>query len=70
MATISRHSAVYFSGTILTTAAGFFFAIFRARTLGAEALGIYALGMTIVGLLGLFSAFGLPMAATRFVAEY
>src|SRR5215475_16181273 len=70
MATISRQSAVYFAGTILTTAAGFVFKIFLARTLGAEALGIYALGMTIVGLLGLFNAFGLPTAATRFVAAY
>jgi O-antigen/teichoic acid export membrane protein len=70
MASISRQSAVYFGGTILTTAAGFFFKIFLARTLGAEALGIYALGMTIVGLLGLFNALGLPTAATRFVAAY
>src|SRR5215467_4766874 len=70
MATISRQSAVYFAGTILTTAAGFCFKIFLARNLGAEALGIYALGMTIVGLLGLFNAFGLPTAAARFVAAY
>lgn len=70
IATISRQSAVYFAGTILTTAAGFFFAIFRARMLGAEALGIYALGMTIVGFLGVFNAFGLPTAATRFVSAY
>jgi O-antigen/teichoic acid export membrane protein len=70
MATISRQSAVYFAGTILTTVAAFFFKIFLARTLGAEALGIYALGMTIVGLLGLFNALGLPTAATRFVAAY
>jgi O-antigen/teichoic acid export membrane protein len=70
MANISRQSAVYFSGTILTTAAGFFIKIFLARKLGAEALGIYALGMTIVGLLGLFNALGLPTAATRFVSAY
>jgi O-antigen/teichoic acid export membrane protein len=70
MASISRQSAVYFAGTILTTAAGFFFKVFLARKLGAEALGIYALGMTIVGLLGLFNALGLPTTATRFVAAY
>src|SRR5215467_277471 len=70
VAIISRQSAVYFAGTILTTTAGFFFKVFLARNLGAEALGIYALGMTIVGLLGLFNAFGLPTAATRFVAAY
>jgi O-antigen/teichoic acid export membrane protein len=70
IAAISRHSAVYFGGTILTATAGYFFKIYLARALGAEALGLYALGMSIVGFLGLFSAFGLPQAAARFVAEY
>ncbi len=67
---ISRQSAVYFAGTILTAAAGYFFKIYLARRLGAEALGLYALGMSIVGFLGLFNAVGLPTAAARFVAEY
>jgi O-antigen/teichoic acid export membrane protein len=70
MGSISRQSAVYFAGTIVTTAAGYFFRIYLARTLGAEALGLYALGMSIVGLLSLFNAFGLPAAAARFVAGY
>jgi O-antigen/teichoic acid export membrane protein len=67
---ISRQSAVYFAGTILTAAAGYFFKIYLARRLGAEALGLYALGMSIVGFLGLFNAVGLPTTAARFVAEY
>jgi O-antigen/teichoic acid export membrane protein len=70
MGSIARQSVVYFAGTILTTAAGYFFRIYLARTLGAEALGLYALGMSIVGLLSLFNAFGLPAAAARFVAGY
>ena len=70
MGSISRQSAVYFAGTLVTTAAGYFFRIYLARTLGAEALGLYALGMSIVGLLSLFNAFGLPSAAARFVAGY
>lgn len=70
MGKISRQSAVYFAGTLLTTGGGYFFRIYLARTLGAEALGIYALGMSIVGLLSLFNAFGLPAAASRFIAEY
>ncbi|PYV59997.1 MAG: hypothetical protein DMG95_14490 [Acidobacteria bacterium] len=70
MASISRQSAIYFAGTILTTAAGFFFKVFLARSLGAEPLGIYTLGMTIVGVLGVFNALGLPTAATRFVSAY
>ena len=67
---ISQQSAVYFAGTIFTAAAGYFFKIYLARRLGAEALGLYALGMSIVGFLGLFNAVGLPAAAARFVAQY
>lgn len=70
MKTIGRQSAIYFAGTILTAAAGYFFRIYLAHTLGPETLGLYALGMTIIGFLGLFTAFGLPTAAARFVSEY
>lgn len=70
MGSIGRQSAVYFAGTILTTAAGYFFRVYLARTLGAEGLGLYTEGMSIVGFVALFSAFGLPTAAARFVAEY
>ncbi len=67
---ISRHSTVYFAGSLFTAAAGYLFKIYVARVLGADGLGIYALGMTIVGLLGIFNGLGLPQAATRFVAAY
>jgi O-antigen/teichoic acid export membrane protein len=67
---ISRQSTVYFAGAMLTTAAGYFFKVYVARTLGAQALGLYALGMTLVGFLGLFSTLGLSTAAARFVAAY
>ena len=70
MGHISRHSAVFFAGTIFTAATGYLFKIYLARVLGAEALGNYALGMTIVGLLGIFNALGLPYSAVRFVASY
>src|SRR5271169_3243044 len=70
MGHISRHSSVFFAGTIFTAAAGYLFKIYLARVLGAEALGIYALGMTIVGFLGIFNALGLPQSAVRFVAAY
>ena len=70
MGSISRQSFVYFAGAIFTAAAGYFFKIYLARTLGAEALGLYALGMTIIGFVGLFNSLGLPMAAARFVAAY
>src|SRR5258708_20973989 len=67
---ISRQWGVSFGGTILTAGAGYFFKIYLARRLGPEAVGLYALGMSIVGFLGLFNAVGLPTAAARFVSEY
>jgi O-antigen/teichoic acid export membrane protein len=70
MGQISRHSAVFFAGTLFTAAAGYLFKIYLARVLGAEALGIYTLGMTIVGFFGIFNGLGLPQAAVRFVAAY
>ena len=70
MGQISRHSAVFFAGTLFTAGAGYLFKIYLARVLGADALGIYALGMTIVGFFGIFNGLGLPQAAVRFVAGY
>src|SRR6478735_7750127 len=67
---ISRQSTVYFAGTILTAAAGYFFKIYLSRKLGAESLGLYTLGMTVIGFLGLFNALGMPAAAARFVSAY
>lgn len=70
MGQISRQSAVFFAGTLFTAVAGYLFKIYLARVLGAEALGIYALGMTVGGVLGLIAALGLPQAAARYVAVY
>lgn len=70
MGHISRHSAVFFAGTMFTAAAGYVFKVYVARRLGAEALGVFTLGMTMVGFLGVFNALGLPQSAVRFVALY
>lgn len=70
MGFISRHSGVFFVGTIFRIGAGYLFKVYLGRTLGPEPLGIYALGMTIVAFLGVFNGFGLPQAAVRFVAHY
>jgi O-antigen/teichoic acid export membrane protein len=67
---ISRQSGIFFAGTIFTAAFGYVFKVYLARTLGAEALGIYALGMTVVGLIGAFGGLGLTWAASRFPAAY
>lgn len=70
MGQISRHSAVFFAGTMFTAATGYLFKVYLARVLGAEALGLYALGMTIIGFVGVFNGLGLPQSAVRFVAAY
>src|SRR5256885_2642870 len=70
MGRVSRQSAIFFAGTLFTAAAGYLFKVFLARVLGAEALGIYSLGMTIIGFLGIFNALGLPQSAVRFVSTY
>lgn len=67
---ISRNSGVFFAGTIFSVALGYFFKVYLARVLGPEVLGIYALGITLVGFLDAFNSFGLVESATRFAAMY
>lgn len=67
---VSRHSAVFFAGTLFTMAATYLVKVYVARVLGAEQLGIYALGMTLVSLTQLLGVFGLPATAARYVAVY
>ena len=67
---ISRQSGVYFAGTLFTAATGYLFKVYLARVLGPAALGLYALGMTLVSFIGIFNTLGLPQSAVRFVAEY
>jgi Membrane protein involved in the export of O-antigen and teichoic acid len=67
---ISRNSGVYFAGTIFSVGFGYIFKVYVARVIGAQQLGLYALGMTLVGFVGIFNTLGLPQSAVRFVAEY
>ena len=70
MGRISRQSSVFFAGTLFSVGSAYFFKIYLARVLGAEGLGAYTLGMTLISFLGVFNALGLPQAAVRFVAVY
>jgi O-antigen/teichoic acid export membrane protein len=70
MGRISRNSGIVFAGTLFTAAFGYVFKVYLARVLGAESLGIYALGMTLVGFLSIVNALGFPDSAVRFVAVY
>ena len=61
---------MFLLGTLFTVATGYLFKIYLARTLGAEALGIFTLGMTAGGLVSIVGAAGVPQTASRFVAIY
>lgn len=67
---ISRHSGIFFAGTIFTAGLGYVFKVYLARVLGAKDLGLYALGMTLVSFIGIFNTLGLPQSAVRYVAAY
>ncbi len=70
MGRIARQSGIVFAGTIFTAVLGYGFKVYLARWLGAEALGLYALGITMVSFLGIFNVMGIPESAVRFVALY
>lgn len=67
---ISRQSGIFFLGTLFSVATAYIFKIYLARVLGARDLGIYALGMTLVGFISIFNGLGLPQSAVRYVASY
>lgn len=67
---ISRQSAVFLAGTLFTMAVGYLVKIYVARVLGAEQLGLYALGMTLVSLAQLIGTLGLQGTAARYISVY
>lgn len=67
---IVNQSAVYFFGTVISVAIGFFFKIYLSRELGAEAIGIYSLGLSVISILGIFMSLGYGNGLVRFVSKY
>ncbi len=67
---IVDQSAVYFFGTVISVIVGFFFKVYLSRVLGADALGIYSLGITMIGVLGIFLSFGYGNGLIRFISKY
>jgi O-antigen/teichoic acid export membrane protein len=67
---ISRQSGVFFAGTVFTASLGYLFKVYLARVLGPEDLGLFALGVTLIGFIGIFNTLGLAQSAIRFVASY
>jgi O-antigen/teichoic acid export membrane protein len=67
---ILRQSTASFLGALFTMGAGYLVKVYVARVLGAEQLGVYALGMTMVSLVQVAGMLGLQGTAARFVAVY
>ena len=54
----------------LSILAGYAFALLITRNLGAHAMGIFALSLTVLNIAALFGRLGLGTALLRFIAEY
>ncbi len=67
---IISQSAIYFVGTIFSVLLGFFFKIFISSRLGAEGLGLFALGMSFVTIASIFLSWGYGNSLVRFVSKY
>lgn len=67
---ITGQAGIYFAGTLFSVAIGFFFKIYIAKELGADMLGVYALGITVVTILSTFLSLGLGNGLVRFVSKY
>jgi O-antigen/teichoic acid export membrane protein len=67
---IIGQSGIYFGGTLFSIGIGFFFKMYIAQELGADMLGIYALGLSIVTILSTFLSWGLGNGLIKFVSKY
>lgn len=67
---IVGQSAVSFLSTVASVVVGFFLKIYLSRILGAESLGIYSLGLTVISILGIILSLGYGNGLVRFVSKY
>ncbi len=67
---IVSQSVVFFIGSIISVFIGFFFKIYLSNYLGAEGLGLFTLGMSLLGILGIFLSLGYGNGLVKFVSKY
>jgi O-antigen/teichoic acid export membrane protein len=68
--TIVRGTGITFIGKFLESGLKFLYIIVIARLLGAESFGLFALGITVIGIAGLFSRLGLDYGVVKHVSLY
>ena len=55
--------------SLVTRLIAFLFKVFLSRTMGAEALGLFSMGLAVFGLLTMIPSSGIPLTVSRRVAE-
>ncbi len=65
-----KGSFIAFSYRIVGGILGYVFILLITRNLGADAMGVYALSLTLINVFALFGKLGFNGAMLRFVAEY
>src|SRR5438552_2058528 len=70
LGSIFRQSSVLFFSNMVMLAGGYFFKIFLARTVGADGLGLFALGDSLVAFFLLASTLQLEQAVFRFAGAF
>lgn len=67
---IVSQSAIYFVGTIFSVLVGFFFKVYISTILGAEGLGLFALGVSSISIASIFLTWGYGNGLIRFISKY
>lgn len=67
---ILHHTSVYFGTLLVSKLVVFLFTLYLARTLGAAALGIFAVGVALSSFLATVGLCGLPQTAVRYMSIY
>jgi O-antigen/teichoic acid export membrane protein len=70
MGSIIRQSTALFAGNIILILGGYAFKIFLAGTVGAEGLGLFALGETLMGFALLLTLWSLDETVFRFIPQF
>lgn len=67
---IAKGAGFYFVGFAVSKVLAYLYRVMIARDLGPEAFGVFSIGISIVGILTIFAAFGLYQGIMHFVARY
>ena len=67
---VAKGAGFYFAGFAVSKVLAYLYRILVARGLGPEVFGVFSIGVSIVGILTVFAAFGLYQGIMHFVARH